>query len=94
MPLRIILVWLAALSLITFILYGADKHRAKRGKWRISEKTLLVFGVLGGAAGGLLGMKVFRHKTKHRYFWVINFLALFAHIAAAAYILLRTISII
>ena len=59
---------LAAISLIAFILYGADKSKAKRGAWRIPEKVLLGFSLLGGAVGGLLGMLLFRHKTKHWYF--------------------------
>ncbi len=68
--------FLAFMSLVVFVMYGIDKRRAKRGEWRISEKALLSLGVLGGAAGGLLGMKFFRHKTRHTYFWVINIGAL------------------
>ncbi len=73
---KILTVYFAAMSVLTFILYGIDKRRAIKGTWRISEKTLLGLGVIGGALGGLIGMKVFRHKTKHRYFWVINAAAL------------------
>lgn len=73
--------FLLFMSLVVFAMYGIDKRRAKRGEWRISEKALLSLGVLGGAAGGLLGMKFFRHKTKHTYFWVINTLALILQIA-------------
>lgn len=51
-----------------FLLMGMDKRRAKREAWRISEKTLFLPAVLGGALGGTLGMRVFRHKTKHWYF--------------------------
>lgn len=71
--------YLLATSLATFILYGADKRRSRGGKWRISEKTLLWLGILGGAAGGLVGMKVFHHKTRHRRFWVINIFSLIIH---------------
>ena len=60
---------LAAVNLAAILLMGADKRRARRGGWRVSEKTLFLFPALGGALGGLLGMKVFRHKTKHWYFW-------------------------
>ena len=57
-------------SLITFVLYGADKSKAKRKAWRIPEKTLLLFGFLCGAAGALAAMHLFRHKTKHFKFMV------------------------
>ena len=67
---------LAVISLITLILYGADKSKAKRRAWRIPEKVLLGFSFLGGAVGGLLGMVLFRHKTKHWYFWCVNIVGL------------------
>ena len=60
--------YLAAVNLAAFALMGLDKRRARRGAWRISEKTLFLPAVLGGALGGLLGMRVFHHKTKHWYF--------------------------
>lgn len=63
---------LAAVSVIAFIFYGVDKHKAKKGAWRIQEALLLGLGFCGGSVGALLGMKLFRHKTKHWYFWVIN----------------------
>ena len=66
----------ASMSLITFFAYGIDKLKAKAGAWRISEKALLGLGIFGGALGGLIGMKIWRHKTKHSYFWAINFMAL------------------
>ena len=89
MPLRLALIWFAFLSVLTFFAYGADKHKAKKGSWRLSEKTLLCMSVFGGAFGGLLGMKIFHHKTKHRYFWTINILALVAHIAIAVALAVR-----
>lgn len=70
------LIGFAVLSAITFILYGADKSKAKRGKWRIAEKVLLGFSFFGGAVGGVLAMLVFRHKTRHWYFWAVNLLGL------------------
>ena len=60
--------YLAAVNLAAFALMGLDKRRERRGAWRISEKTLFLPAVLGGALGGLLGMRVFHHKTKHWYF--------------------------
>lgn len=84
MPLKILLIAYAAISFITFILYGADKSKARRGAWRIPEKALLGFSFFGGAVGGLLGMNLFRHKTKHWYFWAVNVLGLVVQIALAA----------
>jgi uncharacterized membrane protein YsdA (DUF1294 family) len=47
---------------------GYDKHEAKKGNWRISEKTLFTLVVIGGSIGGIIGMFTFRHKTKKWYF--------------------------
>lgn len=60
--------YLLAVNLAAFILMGADKARARRGSWRISEKALFLPALLGGALGGTLGMRAFRHKTRHWYF--------------------------
>ena len=60
--------YLAAVNLAAFALMGAGKRRAKGGRRRISERTLFLPALLGGALGGTLGMKVFRHKTRHWYF--------------------------
>ena len=62
-------VWLV-INLITFILYGVDKRRAKRGQWRIPEKTLLSGTWLLGGVGAWMAMRMFRHKTKHIAFQV------------------------
>ena len=62
-------VWLA-MNLTTFILYGVDKRRAKRGAWRIPEKTLLAGTWLLGGVGAIAAMRMFRHKTKHIAFQV------------------------
>ncbi len=78
---RLFLLWILLLSLITFILYGIDKRRARRGKWRIAEKTLFLFGFAGGAVGGFAGMQLFRHKTKHASFWFVNCLGILLHTA-------------
>jgi len=60
--------YLLAVNLAAFLLMGLDKGRAKKERWRIPEKTLFLPVVLGGGIGGILGMRVFRHKTKHWYF--------------------------
>mgnify|MGYP001635622217 CR=1 FL=1 len=60
------LYWTTA-NLLAFALMGLDKRRARRGCWRISEKALFFFPVLGGSLGGMLGMYFFHHKTRHKY---------------------------
>lgn len=62
------LFYLTAINLITFIVYGADKYKAKKGKWRIPEATLLLMAVIGGSIGAWIGMKVWHHKTMHKKF--------------------------
>ena len=59
---------LICIIVMTFIIYGIDKWKAKKGSWRISEVTLLLLAVLGGSIGALLGMKVWHHKTMHKKF--------------------------
>lgn len=82
----VLLVYLAVINLLTFIVYGADKRRARKGKWRVPEKTLFLLPLLGGSIGALLGMRVFHHKTKHWYFvWGIPAILL-AQIALAVWI--------
>ena len=81
-------VYLAAVNLLDFILMGADKSKAKRGAYRIPEATLLLFAILGGSVGGILGMLLFRHKTRHTAFALGLPLILLAQIALA-YLLWR-----
>lgn len=83
---RYFLIWIAALSVIALLLYAIDKRKAKKKRWRIPEKTLLLLGFLGGAAGALIGMNLFRHKTKHWYFWAVNLLGLAWQIALLIYL--------
>ena len=64
-----IFIYIGIVNIITFILYGIDKHKAKKHKWRIPEKTLLGLNFTGGFLGGLLGMQFVHHKTKHWYFY-------------------------
>ena len=82
-------VYLAAINLATFIVSGADKRRARKGKWRVPEKTLFLLPLLGGSVGALLGMRVFHHKTRHWYFvWGIPAILL-AQIALAVWLLTK-----
>ena len=66
--LKIVLIFMAIMSVIGFFAMGIDKVKAKKGAWRIPEKTLFGIAFLGGGAGVWMGMEVFRHKTKHWYF--------------------------
>ena len=59
---------IAILNVITFLVYGIDKWKAKKERWRIPESTLLLLAVVGGSIGALLGMKVWHHKTMHKKF--------------------------
>ena len=59
---------LLAMNVVTFFMYGIDKWKAKKSKWRIPEATLLGLAVLGGSVGAWLGMKVWHHKTLHKEF--------------------------
>jgi uncharacterized membrane protein YsdA (DUF1294 family) len=66
--LRIVILYLGAINVVTFLLYGIDKFKAKRSRWRIPESVLLEFAVIGGSVGAWLGMMVWRHKTQHKKF--------------------------
>ena len=65
---NVLLYYLIVINIVTFLIYGIDKWKAKQGSWRISEATLLILAVIGGSIGALLGMKVWRHKTMHKKF--------------------------
>lgn len=67
-PRRILYVWLLLMSLVLFFTMGADKRRAVKSLRRVPERRLFTLALLGGAAGGWLGMYAFRHKTKHGKF--------------------------
>lgn len=72
-PWGLLALWLVAINLVTFFVFGVDKLKAKRketheGTRRVPEKTLFLLSVLGGSVGALLGMKVWHHKTLHKTF--------------------------
>lgn len=73
--------YLVLINVITFAVYGADKRRARKDRWRVPERTLFLLAVLGGSLGALLGMHVFHHKTKHWYFRLFIPLILLLQIA-------------
>ena len=62
------LIYLAVINAVTFFLFGIDKWKAKKSKWRVKESTLIWMSVLGGSIGALSGMKIWRHKTQHKKF--------------------------
>ena len=65
---HIILYYLLAVNIATFFLYGIDKYKARKGRWRISEATLLMMAVIGGSIGAWSGMRLWHHKTMHKKF--------------------------
>lgn len=62
--------YLAAINLIAFLVFGIDKYKAVRHRWRIRESVLILLAATGGAAGALLGMLVFRHKIRKPKFYL------------------------
>ena len=66
--LQLLAIYLLVINFTAFALMGLDKRRARRDQWRISEKALFLPAVLGGSVGAILGMRLFRHKTRHWYF--------------------------
>lgn len=69
-PLLVVMAVLIVMNLVSFALMGIDKRRAQRGAWRISEKALFLTTACFGGLGGVMGMRLFHHKTKHWYFRV------------------------
>lgn len=72
---------------ITLLVWGFDKFRAKLQKWRIPENTLYILIILGGGVGALIGMTIFRHKTRNQKFKVISVVSVFIHITMFFYLL-------
>lgn len=67
---KYILIYLLAINIISFAMMGIDKSRARIHQWRISEASLFLSAMLGGSVGSIVGMQLYRHKTKHWYFQV------------------------
>ena len=65
---RTLVIYLIGINLLTFLIFGIDKRKARKGKWRIPEDTLIWLSIVGGSVGALLGMYLFRHKTQKRKF--------------------------
>lgn len=78
--------YLAIINMVVLVVYGGDKLLAKLGSWRVPEKVLLLFAVLGGSIGALLAMQIFRHKTQHLKFRYGVPLILLLQIAVIVYL--------
>ncbi len=78
--------YLIIINILSFILYGIDKLKAIKRKERISERTLILIGILGGSIGSLIGMNLFRHKTKKLKFIISLPLILIIHIIVVIYL--------
>ena len=76
-----LLLYLVAINIIAFFLYGIDKWKARHDKWRVTEARLITISLLGGSLGAFLGMKVWHHKTQHPRFRYGLPLILFLHLA-------------
>lgn len=77
------------MSFLAFVLYFADKQKAKNNQWRIKESLLLTVGVLFGALGSLLAMYNLRHKNRKIYFVIINWGSLVLHIGVLIFLLIQ-----
>ena len=82
-----IICYLLAVNIVTFLLYGIDKYKAKKGKWRISEATLLMMAAIGGSIGALAGMRLWHHKTMHKKFKYGIPVIIILQVALAVYLL-------
>ena len=82
-----IICYLLAVNIVTFLLYGIDKYKAKKGKWRISEATLLTMAAIGGSIGAWAGMRLWHHKTMHKNFKYGIPVIIILQVALAVYLL-------
>ena len=82
-----IICYLLAVNIATFLLYGIDKYKAKKGKRRISEATLLTMAAIGGSIGAWAGMRLWHHKTMHKKFKYGIPLIIIMQIALVVYLL-------
>ena len=83
----LVLTALAAINVAAFIIYGIDKLKARKGRWRISETFLFMLAVMGGSIGAWIGINVWHHKTLHwKFRYGIPFVAV-VHIAVGVALL-------
>ena len=84
-----LIIYLIIINVVGFFAMLIDKEKAKRGSWRIPEKTLFTITLLGGGVGTIAGMYLFRHKTKKLYFTIGFPVILFSEIFLAIYICVK-----
>lgn len=84
-----LIIYLIVVNLAAFAMYGIDKQKAIRRQWRISEATLISIAVLGGGIGAFLGMRIFRHKTRHMKFVLGVPVCILLWAAGIAYIIMK-----
>ena len=85
----ILIYYLVAINVVTFFVYGIDKWKTKRSRWRIPEAALLMLAAIGGSVGALLGMYVWHHKTLHKKFKYGVPLILIAQVAVVVWIMIN-----
>ena len=83
---KVIFWYLVGVNLLAFCLFGMDKRKAIKNKWRISEVTLLTIAFFGGSMGAWIGMQCFRHKTKHWKFKILVPLFFIIQVTGVLYI--------
>ena len=84
-----VIIYLIAINLLLFLTMYKDKKRAETNQWRIKESTLLILALIGGSIGGILGIYVFRHKTKKAYFTIGFPIILILQIILVLYLCIR-----
>lgn len=86
---QVSVLYLIVINILTFLVFGIDKRKARKGRWRIPEATLIGLSAASGSIGALLGMHLFRHKTQKRKFTLGIPAILIAQAALACFLLLR-----
>lgn len=85
-----VVIYFVIINILAFLIMGIDKSKAKKGKWRIPESTLMSSVLLGGGIGGIVGMYVFHHKTRKPKFFIGYPLILIIEVIAIIYLILNT----
>lgn len=86
---KYVVCYIIFINIVGFFIMGIDKQKAKKGKWRIQEKTLFAIALLFGSFGVGLGMKHYRHKTKHKSFVIGIPLIEIVQVAIALVVLIK-----
>lgn len=89
---QLIVIYLVAINVVTFFMYGIDKWKAQHSKWCIPEATLIGLAVIGGSIGAWLGMRAWHHKTMHKKFQFGIPLIILAQIALVIWIISKNYS--